>query len=85
MKMLPPYRPYGKGLLIQRRELRPGILFSVQQGGRGHFYHFPQESAARIRLDTVTDWLMQYSQTLDLVVYNVFTDIDLHIYRENLS
>lgn len=43
-------------------------------------FGFPQELAARIALQTVEQWLGQYPDALDLIVFNVFRQEDLEIY-----
>ena len=47
-------------------------------------FGFPQEPAARIALETVDHWLSDHPTALDLVVFNVFTAVDLEIYTKVL-
>lgn len=46
-------------------------------------FHFPQKEAAKIAINTVLDFLKQ-NQTIQQVVFNVFTNTDLSIYRQLL-
>ncbi|GAA6492018.1 protein-ADP-ribose hydrolase [Candidatus Bariatricus faecipullorum] len=46
-------------------------------------FHFPNDRAAEIALDTVTGFLEKHSQDFDRVVFNVFKDMDRELY-ENL-
>lgn len=46
-------------------------------------FHFPQKEAAEIAVNTVRTFLAQ-NQTIQQVVFNVFTDTDLSIYRQLL-
>ena len=46
-------------------------------------YRFPNEAAARIAIATVREFLAKHPQLR--VVFNVFKDIDLHIYRQLLT
>ena len=46
-------------------------------------FHFPNDKAAEIALETVLSFLDIYSNSLDRVVFNVFKDNDREIY-ENL-
>ena len=47
-------------------------------------FHFPQEKAAEIAVQTVTSFLN--AQKLDIrVIFNVFKDEDLHIYQKLLG
>ena len=57
-------------------------------------FHFPNERAARIAVDTVTDWLMAHSGPLytiagatqiERVIFNVFKDEDKAFYEKFLS
>lgn len=47
-------------------------------------FHFPQDQAAEIAVETVTDFLKE-NQTLQQVIFNVFTDRDLAVYRRLLE
>ncbi len=46
-------------------------------------FHFPNEAAARIATDTVKDFLSK-DNTIERVIFNVFTDKDLTIYKSIL-
>ncbi len=48
-------------------------------------FRFPHRRAAEIAVDTVTGWLDAHSDYMDRVVFNVFKDEDLRIYRSLLS
>lgn len=47
-------------------------------------FHFPQEKAAKIAVETVEDFLKKESP-IEQVIFNVFTDRDLEIYRRLLK
>lgn len=44
-------------------------------------FHFPNEEAARIAVKTVTDFLKTQGESMERVIFNVFKDCDLEIYR----
>lgn len=46
-------------------------------------FNFPRDLAARIATRTVINYITNYCPSL-LVVFNVFTDMDLHLYRKLL-
>lgn len=46
-------------------------------------FGFPQAEAARIAISTVTEWLEAHQRKLE-VIFNVFSDKDLHIYQDLL-
>ena len=49
-------------------------------------FHFPNDRAAEIAIRTVRDWLMRHpSSTVTKVVFNVFKNEDLEIYRSLLQ
>ncbi len=48
-------------------------------------FRFPNRRAAEIAVSTVTGWLSEHPGSLDLVVFNVFKDQDLELYRGMLS
>lgn len=49
-------------------------------------FHFPNDRAAEIAIRTVRDWLMKHpSSTVTKVVFNVFKNEDLEIYRSLLQ
>lgn len=45
-------------------------------------FHFPNDEAARIAVDTITDILYENEEQFDRVVFNVFKDVDLRLYEE---
>lgn len=47
-------------------------------------FHFPKDIAAKIAIQTVTDFL-QENKSIERVVFNVFTQDDYDIYRELLA
>lgn len=44
-------------------------------------FHFPNREAAKIAVDTVTDYLDEHGTAFDKVVFNVFKDIDKECYE----
>ena len=44
-------------------------------------FRFPNERAAEIAVQTVSDWLDRHPDGMDRVVFNVFGDRDLRLYR----
>lgn len=48
-------------------------------------FHFPNDKAAEIALETVLSFLDIYSNSLDRVVFNVFKDNDREIYEKLLA
>lgn len=44
-------------------------------------FHFPNEEAARIAVDTVCSFLDTYDDSFDRVIFNVFKDYDSEIYE----
>lgn len=42
---------------------------------------FPNEKAARIAVDTVSDFLGQYPDKFDRIIFNVFKDLDRELYE----
>ena len=47
-------------------------------------FHFPNDEAARIAVETVTEFLKEHSGEFDRVIFNVFKDIDKELYEEEL-
>lgn len=45
---------------------------------------FPADRAAEIAVKTVTDWLKKHGESMDRVIFNVFTDKDRDIYERLL-
>lgn len=48
-------------------------------------FHFPNDEAARIAADTVTNVLYEYAEQFDRVIFNVFKDADLYLYEKCLG
>lgn len=48
-------------------------------------YHFPNDKAAKIAVDTVSIFLDKFSREFDRIIFNVFKDVDLQLYEELLS
>ena len=44
-------------------------------------FGYPVEQAAPVATQTVSDWLKQHPNQLDIVIFNVFSTRDLHIYQ----
>lgn len=47
-------------------------------------FHFPNDEAAKIAVQTVTEFLKEHSAEFDRVIFNVFKDIDKELYEEEL-
>ena len=58
-----------------------GILRPVSTG----VFNFPQDLAAKIAIETVSDYLKSNETTLKHIIFNVFTDKDYLIYKELLN
>lgn len=48
-------------------------------------FHFPNEEAAEIAVETVTNFLEQYSDKFDRIIFNVFKDLDRASYERFLT
>ena len=48
-------------------------------------FHFPNQRAAEIAVETVLEWLKAHDYRMERVVFNVFKDEDQEIYRRLLS
>ena len=48
-------------------------------------FHFPNDEAAKIAVETVTDFLKMYEPEFDRIIFNVFKDIDRELYEEELK
>lgn len=46
---------------------------------------FPNDEAAKIAVETVTEFLNEHTEEFDRVVFNVFKDVDRELYEEELS
>lgn len=47
-------------------------------------FHFPNDEAAKIAVETVTKFLNEHSGEFDRVIFNVFKDIDKELYENEL-
>jgi len=47
-------------------------------------FHFPNQRAAEIAVATVREWMSEYHGVMERVIFNVFKDEDLQIYKEQL-
>lgn len=48
-------------------------------------FHFPNDEAAKIAVDTVSEFLDAKGEAFDRIIFNVFKDLDKEIYEELLS
>jgi len=48
-------------------------------------FHFPNDRAAEIAVDTVLAWLKAHEGQMDRVIFNVFKDGDLDLYERLLA
>jgi O-acetyl-ADP-ribose deacetylase (regulator of RNase III) len=48
-------------------------------------FHFPNDEAASIAIDTVSEFLDKFDDKFDRVIFNVFKDCDLELYEEYLG
>lgn len=48
-------------------------------------FHFPNAEAARIAVDTVTDFLVRNGSEFDRIIFNVFKDMDRELYERELA
>ena len=48
-------------------------------------FHFPNDEAAKIAVQTVTDFLKDHSEEFDRVIFNVFKDPDRELYERELT
>ena len=47
-------------------------------------FHFPNKRAARIAVQTVTEWMDKHPEAMERVIFNVFKDEDKKYYEEQL-
>jgi len=66
--------------LASERGLKSVVFCCISTGE----FHFPNDEAAEIAVNTVRDFLITPS-SIERVVFNVFKDIDFEIYRELLG
>lgn len=48
-------------------------------------FHFPNDEAAKIAVETVTDFLYKYASNFDRIIFNVFKDMDKKLYEKELE
>lgn len=48
-------------------------------------FHFPNDQAAKIAVEVTDDFLKEYGENFDRIVYNVFKDYDAEIYKKLLN
>ena len=48
-------------------------------------FHFPNDEAAKIAVETVTEFLNEHSADFDRVIFNVFKEVDKLLYEEELT
>lgn len=48
-------------------------------------FHFPNDKAAKIAVETVTNFLEKHNDCMERVIFNVFKDSDLEIYKSILT
>ena len=74
---------YTSCLNLASRHQLESIAFCCISTGE---FHFPNDRAAEIAIRTVRDWLIRHpSSTVTKVVFNVFKNEDLEIYRSLLQ
>lgn len=61
-------------------EIRSAAFCCISTGE----FHFPNDEAAKIAVQTVTEFLKEHSAEFDRVIFNVFKDIDKELYEEEL-
>lgn len=48
-------------------------------------FHFPNDEAANIAVQTVTKFLYQYASEFDRIIFNVYKDLDEHLYENAIE
>ena len=48
-------------------------------------FHFPNQRAAEIAVQTVKKWISEHDGTMDRIIFNVFKDTDRDIYERLLQ
>lgn len=48
-------------------------------------FHFPNDEAAKIAVETVNSFLNRYEKSFDRIIFNVFKEVDLGYYKELLA
>lgn len=73
---------YNKSLEIAVNSGIKNIAFCCISTGE---FRFPNNEAAKIAIDTVTEFMNQNPNALDRVIFNVFKDLDKNIYEKLLK
>lgn len=73
---------YRNSLLLAKENGIRSIAFSAISTG---VYGYPKAEAAKIAVSTVQDFLKENPDTLDLVVFMLFDDRNMELYRELLD
>ena len=47
-------------------------------------FHFPNDEAAKIAVETVTEFLRMHEGAFERIIFNVFKDVDRELYEEEL-
>lgn len=47
-------------------------------------FHFPNDEAAKIAVETVTEYLEENESRFDRIIFNVFKDMDKNLYEKPL-
>lgn len=47
-------------------------------------FHFPNDEAAKIAVETVTDFMKKYAVHFDRIIFNVFKDLDKKLYEKEI-
>ena len=66
--------------LCQENDLKSVAFCCISTG----VFHFPNKRAAEIAVTTVKEWMLKYHGVMERVIFNVFKDEDLQIYKELL-
>ena len=66
--------------LCQENDLKSVAFCCISTG----VFHFPNKRAAEIAVTTVKEWMLKYPGVMERVIFNVFKDEDLQIYKELL-
>lgn len=48
-------------------------------------FHFPNDEAAHIAVETVSEFLAAHPEAFDRIIFNVFKDVDLDLYNRELG
>lgn len=48
-------------------------------------FHYPNDMAAKVAVDTVNEWIDAQPDAMDRVIFNVFKDVDLELYERVLK